>query len=208
MKNMNEDDPLLNVSRHNRGSDWTRLLHWEWEHVWCFSEQQWWEESNCYNSGGRGRWKRESGCTQDIYTWSTDAQHNSGHSSCSGKWNKDTEQKPLVSSCVANLIWYRLSSEWRYRSVRPVYTLAWWIFMPVSHVTPLHDSKAAREREHLRNLSLGCATGALNPHGSTPTHTQADIYIYSTCHTCTLQTCNHANTPSSSIKPGDFPIYI
>lgn len=68
---MNEDEPLHNMSQHNT-ADWIRL-HWEWAHMWCFSERQWWKESNCYNSGGEdsreGVWMHAN-----IHTYSMQAQ--------------------------------------------------------------------------------------------------------------------------------------
>lgn len=74
------------------------LLYWEWEHVGCFSEQQWWKESNCYDSGGTGWQKGIVDACKHLYIQhtSTDArslQHNSGHSSCNGKWNKEAWEK-------------------------------------------------------------------------------------------------------------------
>lgn len=101
--------------------DWigrVRLLQWEWEHVWGFSEKQWWKESNCYNSRGEGG-REEVWMHANIYTYSTQAQmhsverHNSGHSSCIGKWNKGTESRSLwlVCECRANLIQHCLRSD-------------------------------------------------------------------------------------------------
>lgn len=168
---------------------------------------------------GRGRQKGSVDACKHLYIQhtSTDAhtvQHNSGHSSCSGKWNKDSQSSSLWLLSKLYLASFELRSVvalWRCRSLssydKPI---LWHGEYSCSEVMSRHSTTV--KREHLKNLSLGCV--ALNPHGSkpTPTHmsTQADIYTYSTCHICTLQTCNHVtdvhiHCSSSSIKPGDFP---
>ena len=186
--------------------EWIRLLQWEWEHVWGFSGKQWWKESNCYNSRGEDG-RKEVWMHANIYTYSTQAQmhsverHNSGHSSCIGKWNKGTESRSLwlVCECWANLILHCLrSDEWQiYRDTD--LSLA---------MTSLHWEYSRNEVMSRHSMSrrkvraFGMWDWSMAPtltHMSTHEHT-CRIYIECRVHT-TPTHHNHAITQPTNTRP-------